>query len=443
MLSGPLPQSILALQPAAEKLSAPARLLVAPRADSLNLALLLLGAWLAGFAVILGLRLQRWVRLRAILAQAHDLPVPAPVKIRASPSLLEPGLVGILEPAVVLPVGLMAHLSEQERDCILAHEMSHLRRHDNVTAAIHMAVEALFWFYPPVWLIGVRLIAERESACDESVLASGHDPQVYAGGILKVCRFCIRSPLACALGASGANLRHRVRLIMTAPVPLDLAPTRRALLAAVATLTLVSPIMAGFVSISLAVQVKRNVIAVQARAEQAVTAVAEQFGMARPVPVAVKRLPHVKVVVAVGPLPLPQVEAVPTAAPQDAPPPQAAPAPTPPVDSAGPAATPPPATKQVVVALNPVGSGDPDAVTCRASQLLPGSRVLQGPQVCKTNRAWADLRARHEDVGPDGMTVVYLDGFKHPHRAEQNCTVLSRVGHITIDPIGPLASYCF
>ena len=35
-----------------------------------------------------------------------------------------------------------------------------------------MAVEALFWFYPPVWLIGARLVAERERACDESVLAA-------------------------------------------------------------------------------------------------------------------------------------------------------------------------------------------------------------------------------------------------------------------------------
>jgi len=118
--------------------------------------------------------------------------------VAASSSLLEPGLVGILRPVVLLPDGLMARLSEPERDSILAHELGHLRRGDNVTAAIHMAVETLFWFWPPVWLIGARLIAERERACDESVLAQGHDPEVYAESILKVCKFCIQSPLACA-----------------------------------------------------------------------------------------------------------------------------------------------------------------------------------------------------------------------------------------------------
>ena len=128
----------------------------------------------------------------------------------ASASLLEPGLVGIVKPVVLLPQGLMARLSHAERDSILAHEFSHLRRRDNVTAAFHMVVETLFWFYPPVWLIGARLVAERERACDENVLAAGHDPEVYAGGILKVCKFCVQSPLACAPGVSGADLKRRV-----------------------------------------------------------------------------------------------------------------------------------------------------------------------------------------------------------------------------------------
>ena len=63
----PLPQSIIAFQPAAEKLSAPAKMLVAPHAEAINLAPLLLGVWLAGLAVILGLHLLRWSRLRAMI----------------------------------------------------------------------------------------------------------------------------------------------------------------------------------------------------------------------------------------------------------------------------------------------------------------------------------------------------------------------------------------
>ena len=45
-----------------------------------------------------------------------------------------------------------------------------MRRRDNLTAAMHMLVEALFWFHQLVWWIGARLVATREQACDEHVV---------------------------------------------------------------------------------------------------------------------------------------------------------------------------------------------------------------------------------------------------------------------------------
>ncbi|HKU63634.1 MAG TPA: M56 family metallopeptidase [Rhizomicrobium sp.] len=409
----PLPKSILVLQPAAEKLSAPAKLLVAPQAETINLAPLLLGLWLAGFAAILGIRLLRGLRLHAMTVAARDLPVPAPVRIKASASLLEPGLVGILKPVVLLPAGLMAWLSEPERDSILAHELSHFRRRDNVTAAIHMIVEALFWFYPPVWLIGSRMIAERERACDESVLASGHDPEVYAGGILKVCKFCIQSPLACVSGVSGADLGIRVRQIMTAEAARDIGAAKRLLLAGACLFTLALPIMAGFLDGPLTRQVRRDVLAVQARAGQAVAAMArgigQEIGMAPVtqapvVQVTVAEPLPLKVKVTAAPLILPEVELSSTA-PMLVP---VEPAPPPlqqPIAVAVLVPQPPTALKEAVTALNPRGDGDPDAITCRAPQALPGSRLL-GPRVCKTNRIWAQLRADGKEVSEDGTRVV-------------------------------------
>src|SRR5262249_15211294 len=176
------------------------------------------------------------------------------------------------KPVVLLPQGLLAGLTPAERDGILAHEFVHWRHRDNLTAALHMLVETLFWFWPPVWLIGARLIAERERACDEGVIAAGHDPEIYAGGILKVCRFCIRSPLACAAGASGANLSLRVRQIMSAEQAAALDGGRRALLAGATVLALGLPVMAGLSATPLAGMVERHVVAVQARAAETVAA---------------------------------------------------------------------------------------------------------------------------------------------------------------------------
>jgi beta-lactamase regulating signal transducer with metallopeptidase domain len=398
-----LPQSIIAIQPAAEKLSAPARTLVAPQVQTLNLVPLLLGLWLTGFVALLALRLLRWSRLRAMMAQARDLAIFGSVRVMSSPSLLEPGLVGILEPAVLMPTGLMPLLSDAERDSILAHEFSHLSRRDNFTAAIHMTVEALFWFYPPVWLIGSRLIAERERACDESVLASGHDPEVYAGGILKVCKFCIQSPLACVSGVSGADLGMRVRMIMTGEAARDVGAAKRLLLAGACAFTLAMPVMAGFMDSPLALRVQRDVMAVQRRAALAVTVMAEQIGVAPLSHITAAPLPRLKMKIASAPPVLPAMEtAFPAPLPSAATPPPAASVTAPqPLEQPVAPAVPAPAAKEAVTVLDPRGEGDPDSMTCRAPQALPESR-LPGPKVCKTNRLWAQLRADGQVIAPDG-----------------------------------------
>jgi len=75
-----------------------------------------------------------------------------------------------------------------------------IRRRDNLFAAIHMIVEALFWFHPLVWWIGARLVDERERACDEEVVRLGADPHQYAEGILRTCEYAVESPLACVAG---------------------------------------------------------------------------------------------------------------------------------------------------------------------------------------------------------------------------------------------------
>jgi hypothetical protein len=314
---------------------------------------------------------------------------------------------------VLLPQGLLGRLNAGEIQSILAHELTHLRRRDNLTAAVHMLVEALFWFYPLVWVIGSRLIAERERACDEGVLAHGHDREVYAGGILKVCKFCLQSPLACAPGVSGGNLGLRVRQIMTAPDAQALAAPKKFMLMSTGLAVLALPVMAGLVSTPLP-QAIQQVRTVAAAADQAIARGMEAIGLplgALPVP-APERLPNLKLARVAAPVA--ELPSFIVAAWQ----PQAAPAVAPPPDFMGadnvvvknaPAPqvagnTPSPA-RQVLKAINPRGEGDPNAITCRVPQHMPGSR-LRGPEVCQPNKVWAAFYANHLVMLPDGKAVV-------------------------------------
>jgi bla regulator protein BlaR1 len=158
---------------------------------------------------------------------------------------LEPGIFGIARPVLVWPEGISQHLDDQHLEAILAHEIWHVRRRDNLFAALHMLVEAVFWFYPLVWWLGARLIDERERACDEEVVALGKDRQIYAESILKVCEFCLGSPLPCVSGVTGADLKRRMVHIMNDRISLKLDFARKALLTAAAILAIAVPITFG------------------------------------------------------------------------------------------------------------------------------------------------------------------------------------------------------
>ena len=194
------------------------------------------------------------------LAAPSDL--NGPVKVLYGPARFEPGIFGVFRPVLLLPEGITQRLSPAQLQAVLAHELCHVRRRDNLAMAIHMVVEALFWFHPLVWFIKARLIEEQERACDEEVLRLGGDPQVYAESILRICEFYLTSPLICVSGIAGSNLKKRIEDIMRNRVALKLSLSRALLLAVAAIVALAGPIMMGIV----------NVRAAGARSEPAVWA---------------------------------------------------------------------------------------------------------------------------------------------------------------------------
>jgi TonB family protein len=128
---------------------------------------------------------------------------------------------------------------------VLQHEICHLRRQDNLTALIHMIVEAAFWFHPLVWLIGGRLIAERERACDEFVVSAGTEPEAYAESIIEVCRFHVDAALPCAAGIGSSKLKARIEAIVENRRLRQLSHNGFALLAAAAAAAMAPPVLLG------------------------------------------------------------------------------------------------------------------------------------------------------------------------------------------------------
>ena len=225
---------------------------------------LFIAAWLCGFVMVLCVWCVRWSRISRAIREAVPLRegrevealrrigcitgIRQRIELLSSRASLEPGIFGIAHPVLVWPEGISERLDDAHLEAILAHELWHVRRRDNLVATIHMVVEAIFWFHPLVWWLGARLVEERERACDEEVLESGSDRQVYAESILKVCEFCVESPLDCVSGVTGADLKNRIVRIMTESVARRLDFRRKLLVGAFALVAVAAPVVFGLVN---------------------------------------------------------------------------------------------------------------------------------------------------------------------------------------------------
>ncbi|HEX3880228.1 MAG TPA: M56 family metallopeptidase [Bryobacteraceae bacterium] len=207
--------------------------------------LALFGLWLCGFLTLALVRFRSWLRVRNAVRAGTPSEIAATVEVRSSPAMLEPGVAGIVHPTILLPEGIADRLTPSELKAVLAHELCHVRRRDNLFAAIHMAVETVFWFHPLIWWIGAHLVEERERACDEEVLRQGNEPDTYADAILNVCKLYLESPLVCVSGISGAGIQRRIEAIMLNRRLPELNRAKKILLAGAGAGALAGPIVVG------------------------------------------------------------------------------------------------------------------------------------------------------------------------------------------------------
>jgi uncharacterized protein (TIGR03435 family) len=225
--------------------------------------ILVAGLWLCGSLAIIAHWFSDWRRISSIARSGRSvsngrefsalrraeyksgLRISIPLII--SPRELEPGVFGIFRPALLWPDGLSSKLDDSQIEAIMMHEVEHVRRRDNLTAAIHAFVEAIFWFHPVVRWMSARMSEERERACDEKVLQENSRPETYAQSILTVCSLCMEPAAPCVSGVSAGNLKQRILRIMTRGSATALTPWRKAALAAAAVLIVALPFGFGVV----------------------------------------------------------------------------------------------------------------------------------------------------------------------------------------------------
>jgi hypothetical protein len=150
--------------------------------------------------------------------------VPA---VKLATGIGSPMLWGWGRGAVVLfPRDLLARLSPEARDTLLAHELVHFLRRDHWVRVLEFLATGLYWWHPAVWLARNGIEAAEEECCDAWVVCGlAASPRRYAEALLATVDFeaelrrpCL-PPGACAANRSARLLRRRLVGIVHATQP--------------------------------------------------------------------------------------------------------------------------------------------------------------------------------------------------------------------------------
>ena len=123
--------------------------------------------WLAGSAGIAGFSIVRYFMLRKKLENARNISG----NVYVSEKIGTPFVFGLFAPRIYLP----DILEKTEKEYILLHERTHIKHGDWLIKIIGMAVVAVHWFNPLVWIAYMLFIQDIEMNCDESVVAGLND----------------------------------------------------------------------------------------------------------------------------------------------------------------------------------------------------------------------------------------------------------------------------
>ena len=126
-----------------------------------------------------------------------------------SEKIESPAVYGIIKPKIVLP----ASFADTDREYVLQHERTHIRRCDNLWRLIGFLLTAIHWFNPLSWLFLKVFLADLELACDERAVSkyNNEERKEYARTLLN----CAQSKNVFVSAFGGAKVRTRIENVLS------------------------------------------------------------------------------------------------------------------------------------------------------------------------------------------------------------------------------------
>src|ERR1051326_1108469 len=138
-------------------------------------------------------------------------------RLLMSAEVASPLAVGFRYPAVILPQSLPGHLSKEELDQVLLHELAHLARRDDWTNLCARLAAAVVALHPVALWILRRIEREREIACDDWVVSQTGEARPYAQSLARLFELCWtrrRELLASGMAGNPSQLGGRIEALL-------------------------------------------------------------------------------------------------------------------------------------------------------------------------------------------------------------------------------------
>lgn len=118
-----------------------------------------------------------------------------------SETITTPLTIGFWKPIILVPLASINHLSTQQLEAVLLHELAHIKRYDYLVNIILSAVEIGLFFNPFTQMLSKQIHKERENSCDDWVLQFQYQASDYAEALLRIAY--LQSAPALAMAATG------------------------------------------------------------------------------------------------------------------------------------------------------------------------------------------------------------------------------------------------
>ena len=183
------------------------------------------GTFLFSLRILTGLVYVEKVRRDATLLQnewsnrihqlAQHLNIDRLISLAESSAIQVPIIIGHFKPMILIPIGMCTSLSTEQLETIFLHEIAHIRRKDYLINLLQVAVEAIYFFNPFVWIVSGIMKREREHCCDDAVVQLHGSAREYAEALTTLEELRLsKVGLSLSLAENKNQLLNRIKRLM-------------------------------------------------------------------------------------------------------------------------------------------------------------------------------------------------------------------------------------